>query len=151
MDRICIDGSDARLVAKLHIWAATDDCISSIGGQAFNAINGPSFTWKEIWPILANKFEVEVPQKMFLEDFWFEKAMSDKKKVWQEIVSKQGLIQTEMEDSANWVFLDMLFRCQVKMLGTRDKADHLGFKMRYKTLDSILYWIDFMRNETFIP
>ncbi|GAV89909.1 hypothetical protein CFOL_v3_33321 [Cephalotus follicularis] len=135
----------------MHIWAATNDCTSSIGGQAFNAINRPSFTWKDIWPTLANKFEVEVPQEMSLEDFWFETAMSDKKKVWQEIVSKQGLIQTEMEDLANWVFFDMLFRCQVKMLGTRDKADHLRFKMRCKTLDSILYWIDFMRNEKFIP
>ncbi|XP_021891722.1 3-oxo-Delta(4,5)-steroid 5-beta-reductase, partial [Carica papaya] len=35
-----IDGSDARLVAEQHIWAATNEEISAIDGQAFNSING---------------------------------------------------------------------------------------------------------------
>uniref|UniRef100_A0A2N9EGT9 NAD-dependent epimerase/dehydratase domain-containing protein n=1 Tax=Fagus sylvatica TaxID=28930 RepID=A0A2N9EGT9_FAGSY len=125
-----IDGSDARLVSEQYIWAATNDAISSIDGQAFNAINGNSFTWKEIWPAL---------------------AMADKKTVWDDIVIREGLIQTEMEDLANWAFLDVLFRCPFKLLGTRDKADRLGFTVRYKELNSILYWIDFMRGEKLIP
>ena len=146
-----IDGSDARLVSEQYIWAATNDAISSIDGQAFNAINGTSFTWKEIWPALGMKIGVEVPEDMFLEDFWFSKAMADKKTVWDEIVIREGLIQTEMEDLANWAFLDVLFRCPFKLLGTRDKADRLGFTVRYKELNSILYWIDFMRGEKLIP
>jgi nucleoside-diphosphate-sugar epimerase len=147
-----IDGSDARLVAEQHIWAATNDATCSIDGQAFNAINGRSFTWKEIWPALGTKIGVEVvPEDMFLEDFWFSKAMADKKKVWEEIVIKEGLLQTEMEDLANWEFLDMLFRCPFKLLGTREKVDGLGFTVRYKTLNSILYCIDFMRGEKLIP
>ncbi|KAL9405026.1 hypothetical protein Peur_001998 [Populus x canadensis] len=49
-------------VAEQHICAATNDEISSRDGQAFNAINGPSFTWKEIWPVLGKKFGAEVPK-----------------------------------------------------------------------------------------
>lgn len=147
----CIDVSDARLVAEQHIWAATNDATSSIDGQAFNAINGPSFTWKEIWPAVCVKIGVEVPEKMFVEDFWFEIGMADKKTVWKEIVIKEGLVQTEIEDLANWAFLDMLFRCPFKLLGTRDKADRLGFTVKYKTLNSILFWIDLMRGEKLIP
>ncbi|KAF9675469.1 hypothetical protein SADUNF_Sadunf09G0035500 [Salix dunnii] len=150
-EEVCIDGSDARLVAEQHIWAATDDEISSTDGQAFNAINGPSFTWKEIWPVLGKKFGAEVPEEMFSDDFWFAKAMGDKKKVWQEIVVKESLLHTEMEDLANWEFLDILFRCPMKMLGSRGKADRLGFTMRFKTLESILYWVDSMREEKIIP
>jgi hypothetical protein len=56
-----------------------------------------------------------------------------------------------MEDLANWEFLDMLFRCPFKLLGTREKVDGLGFTVRYKTLNSILYCIDFMRGEKLIP
>ncbi|KAM7256227.1 hypothetical protein ACFE04_011968 [Oxalis oulophora] len=146
-----IDGSDARLVAEQHIWAATNNKISSTNGQAFNALNGTSFTWKEIWPTLARKFEVKIPDEMFSEGFSYEMEMRGKEKVWQEIVVKEGLLETRMEDLANWEFLDVLFRCPMKLLGSREKADRLGFKMRYKTLDSFLYWIDHMRDEKFIP
>ncbi|KAJ0084349.1 hypothetical protein Patl1_31118 [Pistacia atlantica] len=139
------------VLMEQHIWAATNEEVSSTDGQAFNAINGPRFTWKEIWPSLGLKFGLQVPQNMFLEEFTFTKAMSDKQQVWKEIVEKKGLIETEMEDLANWAFLDILFRCPVKMLGTRDKADRFGFKLKYNTLDSILYWIDSMRDEKLVP
>ncbi|KAJ7959804.1 3-oxo-Delta(4,5)-steroid 5-beta-reductase [Quillaja saponaria] len=146
-----IDGSDARLAAEQHIWAATKTEIVSPDGQAFNAINGPRFTWKEIWPALGKKFGVGVPEEMFVENFWFSVAMDDKKKIWEEIVVEKGLAQTKMEDLANWEFLDVLFRCPQKLLGSRDKVDQLGFVVRHKTLDSILYWIDCMRDERLIP
>lgn len=150
-EEVCIDGSDAGLVAEQQIWAATNESISLTNGQAFNSINGPSFTWKEIWPALAEKFEVQVPEEMFLQDHWYSKVMADKKEVWRAIVEKEGLVQTEMEDLANWDFLDILFRCPVKLLGTRDKVDRLGFTRQCKTLDSILNCVDCMRHEKLIP
>ncbi|XP_057483358.1 (S)-8-oxocitronellyl enol synthase CYC2-like [Actinidia eriantha] len=146
-----IDGSDARLVAEQHIWAATNEKIYSSDGQAFNAINGPSFTWKDIWPAIGLKFGVEVPNNMFSTEFVFSRELGDKGGVWREIVEEEGLVQTEMEDLANWEFLDMLFRCPVKMLGTREKADRLGYTTKCNTLDSVLYWIDNMREEKLIP
>ncbi|KAI4305237.1 hypothetical protein L6164_028615 [Bauhinia variegata] len=148
-----IDGSDARLVADQHIWAATGFRQSrfTASSEAFNAINGLSFTWKEIWPVLGKKIGVEVPGEMFVENFWFSIAMADKTQVWEEIVVKNGLVQKKMEDLANWEFLDALFRCPLKLLGCREKVDRLGFVARYKTLDSILYWIDCMKDEKVIP
>ncbi|WCJ29207.1 NAD(P)-binding Rossmann-fold superfamily protein [Euphorbia peplus] len=145
-EEVCIDCSDARLVAEHHIWAASND-----HSEAFNSSNGTSFVWKEVWPILAKKFEVQVAKDMFLSDFWFAKAMEDKNKVWKEIVVKNGLVKSEIEDLANWDFLDALFRCPVKLLGKRDKSDQLGFSFRYKTLESMLYWIDSMKNDKLIP
>ncbi|XP_061368733.1 (S)-8-oxocitronellyl enol synthase CYC2 [Gastrolobium bilobum] len=146
-----IDGSDARLVADQHIWAATKSDKLSTNGQAFNSINGPSFTWKEVWPIVGKKFGVQVPQDMFVENFWFTKAMAEKEGAWEEIVMENGLVQTSIENLANWEFLDALFRFPLKLLGSRNKIDELGFGARYKTLNSILYWIDCMRDEKLIP
>ncbi|KAI3461650.1 hypothetical protein Pfo_018313 [Paulownia fortunei] len=146
-----IDASDARLVAEQHIWAATNHD-QAIQGQAFNAINGENYTWKEIWPAIGAKLGVDVPENdMFSGDFMFSSAMGDKGGVWKEIVVKEGLAHTEIKDLVNWNFLDVLFRCPVKMLGTRNKADLMGFKTRYIVLDSIFYWIDVMRAEKFIP
>lgn len=124
-EEACIDISDARLVAEQHIWASTDDQVSSSSGQAFNAINGVCFTWKEIWPVIGKKFGLEVPENMFSNDFLYSKAMADKAGVWREIVEKKGLVETEMEELANWPFLDILFRSPMKLLGTRAKADRL--------------------------
>ncbi|RHN67617.1 putative oxidoreductase [Medicago truncatula] len=146
-----IDGSDARLVADQHIWSTTKSAIVSNNGQAFNSINGPSFTWKEIWPIVGKKLGVIVPQEMFVENFWYSKAMIEKQQVWQEIVEENGLVQTKIENLASWEFLDALFRFPIKLMGSRDKVDDLGFGARYRTLNSILYWIDCMRDEKVIP
>nr|GMD73305.1 3-oxo-Delta(4,5)-steroid 5-beta-reductase [Ipomoea batatas] len=146
-----LDGSDARLVAGQHIWAASNDTIYSTTGQALNAINGSSFTWKEIWPAIGLELGVTVPENPFSPDFTFSRAMAEQGQVWKDIVREEGLVETEMEDLANWGFLDALFRCPVKMLGTREKADRLGFTTRYNTLDSITYWIAVMREEKLIP
>ncbi|XP_010685564.2 (S)-8-oxocitronellyl enol synthase CYC2 [Beta vulgaris subsp. vulgaris] len=149
-----IDVSDARLVAEQHIWASTDDQVlspSDSQGQAFNTINGICFTWKEIWPAIGKKFGLEVPENMFSPEFKYSKAMSDKAGVWREIVDSKGLVETEMEELANWDFLDLLFRCPLKLLGTRAKADRLGFRKRYTASESITYWIDYMRDEKLIP
>ncbi|XLR06474.1 hypothetical protein S83_034412 [Arachis hypogaea] len=148
-----IDGSDARLVADQHIWAATkcDEGLFTNGGEAFNSINGFSFTWKEMWPIIGKKLGVYVPQEMFVENFLFSRAMAEKQHVWEEIVMENGLVQTSIDNLANWELLDALFRFPLKLLGSRDKVDRLGFGARYKTLNSILYWIDCMRDEKLIP
>ncbi|PIN16188.1 Iridoid synthase [Handroanthus impetiginosus] len=150
-EEMCVDASDARLVAEQHIWASTSPH-RAITGEAFNAINGENYTWKEIWPAIGTKLGVDVPEKgAFLGHFMFASAMADKGTVWKEIVLKEGLVQTKIEDLANWDFLDVLFRCPTKMLGTRKKVDFMGFKTKYQVLDSIFYWIDIMRAEKFIP
>ncbi|KAL8225144.1 hypothetical protein R6Q57_017701 [Mikania cordata] len=146
-----VDVSDARLVAKQQIWAATNDLVQSNNGQAFNSINGDGSTWKDIWGAIGDKFGAIMPLEMFSEDFTFSGSMCDKGGVWKEIVKKECLVETEMEDLANWYFLDALFRCPVKMLGTREKADRLGFTKRYLALDSISHWIDVLRKEKLIP
>ncbi|XP_070675603.1 (S)-8-oxocitronellyl enol synthase-like [Malus domestica] len=132
-EETCIDGWDARPVAQRYIWAATNDGLYSYStdGQSYNAINGPSFTWKEIWTALGEKFGVEVIQESaFSEEFWYSKSLADKQEGWKEIVAEKGLVQTEMENLANWEFLDVLFRCPFKLLGTQNKVDRLRFTVR---------------------
>lgn len=151
-EEMYIDGSDAGLVAEQHIWAAINDKIYSSDGQALNAINGDSFTWREIWRAMAMKLGAEVPEEMFSEDFVFSEAMGDKGEVWKEIVKKEELVETEMGDLANWEFVDQLFRCPMKMTASREKADRLGFQARCDdTLECVLYWVDRMRDERLIP
>ncbi|KAK9168151.1 hypothetical protein Syun_000291 [Stephania yunnanensis] len=153
-EEVYVDGSDARLVAEQHIWASTNQSILTCtdhNGQAFNAVNGTSFTWKETWPALAKKFGFEKDSMVFSESFKFVDFMVDKGGVWEQIVVERGLRKTRMEDLANWAFLDTLFRCPLKIRANRDKVNRLGFKMTYSTVNSMLYWVDCMRHERLIP
>ncbi|GER28074.1 NAD(P)-binding Rossmann-fold superfamily protein [Striga asiatica] len=150
-----VDMSDARLVAEQHIWASTSED-PRVANQAFNVTNGEDYTWREIWGEIGARLGVvdmkgECEDEVFTESETFCEAMGDKGGVWKEIVEKEGLVEVEMGDLANWGFLDMLFRCPVKMLASREKGDGLGFKKRYRVLDSVFYWIDVMRAHKLIP
>ncbi|ERN03263.1 3-oxo-Delta(4,5)-steroid 5-beta-reductase [Amborella trichopoda] len=152
-----IDASDARLVARQHIWAAIDG-VDATKGQPFNAINGQDFTWKEMWPKIAAKFQLEQPEMSPKSgDGWFSPArsvvetMGDKGEIWAEIIERNGLRKTKVEEMANWWFLDGLFRMPYKILTTGEKANRFGFTHTCDTVSSILYWIDFMRQEKLVP
>ncbi|KAG9453989.1 hypothetical protein H6P81_006893 [Aristolochia fimbriata] len=148
-----LDASDARLVARQHVWAATDARVAPARGQAFNAVNGPTFAWREIWPALAARLQVEAPpeEEALSPESTFSGDMADKGRVWEEIVEEEGLRATRMEDVANWWFMDAVLRCPVKLLGSREKADRFGFTETLEPAESILYWVDRMREEKLIP
>ncbi|CAA0842344.1 NAD(P)-binding Rossmann-fold superfamily protein [Striga hermonthica] len=151
-----VDMSDARLVAEQHIWASTSED-PGVANQAFNVTNGEDYTWREIWAAIGARLGVDMTKsrkgedEVFTESGTFCEAMGDKGGVWKKIVEKEGLVEVEMGDLANWGFLDMLFRCPVKMLASREKGDVMGFKKRCRVLDSIFYWIDVMRADKLIP
>ncbi|XP_050220583.1 (S)-8-oxocitronellyl enol synthase CYC2-like [Mercurialis annua] len=50
------DMSDARLLAEQQIWAAITDKAKN---QAFNCTNGDFFTWRSLWKVLSEIFDVE--------------------------------------------------------------------------------------------
>lgn len=48
--------SDARVLAEQHVWAAVTDGAKN---QTFNCTNGDVFTWKSLWKVLCEVFDVE--------------------------------------------------------------------------------------------
>ncbi|KAL2553797.1 NAD(P)-binding Rossmann-fold superfamily protein [Forsythia ovata] len=127
-----VGASDARLVVEQHIWATTQNI-----GEVFNAVNGGSYKWKEIWGDIGIKLGVN--STLFNLDLRYSLAMSDMGGLWKNIVMKEGLVETEMDDLANREFLENLFKCLVKMLESREKANCLDFTTKYQTLESIGY------------
>lgn len=158
-DRKCweqpfMDVSDSRLVADQLIWWA---CLTHCGhsdnqGQAFNAVNGATYTWSQIWPALSYTF-CGGDDGGFSEEKTYMELMGDKGDVWGEMVHKYQLCPTSMEEMANWMLLDSAFRFPVNLLVTREKAYSLGFTTVHDvdTAASILYWVDRMREERLIP
>ncbi len=112
--------TDAGLLAKATVWAATDERCSN---QAFNITNGDLFRWNDMWPKLARWFELEVapPLPMSLEVI-----MADKEPLWNAMMAKYGL-KYNYKEVSSWVFGDFVFSWDYDMFGDGSKARRFGF------------------------
>lgn len=145
-----MDASDAELVAEQQVWAATD---VRARNQAFNTVNGDTFTWKQLWPVLAAKFGLQLPPVPDIvdESVSLVEIMSDKGSVWDEIVRLNFLCPTRMQDLADWWFLDFLLKVPFNILASTEKCRDHGFCITKDTATSLGYWIDKMKDRRLVP
>lgn len=76
---------DAELLAEVFEWAATS---TAANAQTFNITNGDVCAWREVWPVLAEAFGIEVgaDEPMRLAEY-----LSDRSEIWDDIVQRHGL------------------------------------------------------------
>lgn len=115
-----LEMTDAGLLAKATVWAATDE---QGAGQAFNVANGDLFRWSELWPKLAASFELDVapPLPMSLAT-----VMADKEPLWNEMSAKYGLTAT-YDEVSSWSFGDFVFGLDYDMFADSSKIRRAGF------------------------
>ncbi len=116
-----LEMTDAGLLAKATVWAATDPRCSN---QAFNINNGDLFRWSELWPKIARWFELETapPLPMALDII-----MADKEPLWQAMIEKHGLRETPYKDVSSWGFGDFVFSWDYDLFADGSKARRFGF------------------------
>jgi nucleoside-diphosphate-sugar epimerase len=116
-----IEMTDAGLLAKATVWAATDERCAN---QAFNIANGDLFRWNDMWPKIARFFDLEVapPLPMSLDV-----VMSDKAALWDEMVRRHGLAPTPYRDVSSWAFGDFVFSWNYDFFADGSKARRFGF------------------------
>ncbi|UUZ92685.1 hypothetical protein LJK87_46560 [Paenibacillus sp. P25] len=70
-----LEMTDAGLLARATVWAATDERCAN---QAFNINNGDLFRWSEMWPKIARYFELETapPRRCRSAPLWPTKSRS---------------------------------------------------------------------------
>ena len=59
--------TSARLHARFNVWAALERN-PRVSNQAFNVVNGDVESWANMWPKLATKFGMQIPERMFTAD-----------------------------------------------------------------------------------
>ena len=55
----------SRLHAQFNLWAALEP---KCGNEAFNAVNGDTDSWQNMWPKLAKRFKCHIPRNQFKVD-----------------------------------------------------------------------------------
>ena len=116
-----LEMTDADLLARATVWAATDPACAN---QAFNINNGDLFRWSELWPAIAGWFGLEAapPLPMSLDE-----VMSDKEPLWDAMVEHHGLLPTPYRDVSSWTFGDFVFRWDYDVIADGSKARRFGF------------------------
>lgn len=116
-----IEMTDADLLAKATVWAATE---TGCANQAFNINNGDLFRWSEMWPEIARAFGLEPapPLPMSLED-----VMGDKEPLWRQMVERHKLAPNDYSAVSSWRFGDFVFRWDYDVIADGSKARRYGF------------------------
>jgi nucleoside-diphosphate-sugar epimerase len=129
------------LLARAITWMATEERCSN---QAFNVVNGDYFRWENIWPRIADYFEMPLG---VVEPIEIEKTMRTHEAVWQSMIQRYGLMQR----SINWRYADWLFRTEFDVMSSMTKAREFGFDGFVNSEESIFSLFDRFRELKAIP
>jgi nucleoside-diphosphate-sugar epimerase len=140
-----LEMTDAGLLAKATVWAATDERCAN---QAFNINNGDLFRWNEMWPKIARFFDLEVasPLPMSLDI-----VMADKGPLWNTMIERYGLEPHPYEDVSSWGFGDFVFSWDYDMFADGSKARRFGFHEYVDTEAMFLDILGDLRRRRIIP
>ena len=107
--------------AKAALWAATEP---RCGLQAFNITNGDYFRWRNVWPKIAEVFDMPAgePQTISLTQH-----MADTGEPWRAMTEKYGLKPFDYAELVAWPFADYVFGCDWDVMSDVSKSRRFGF------------------------
>lgn len=116
-----LEMTDANLLARATVWAATDERCAN---QAFNITNGDLFRWNELWPKIAAYFGLEAAPPLSMS---LEVVMADKEPLWNAMIEKYDLQKISYKDVSSWRFGDFVFSWDYDFFADVSKARRFGF------------------------
>ncbi|MGH6814948.1 MAG: SDR family oxidoreductase, partial [Hyphomicrobiaceae bacterium] len=113
--------TDSGLLAKAMTWCATSRTAQN---EVFNVTNGDFFRWTNLWPRIAETFEMPwaAPQTIRLTEF-----MADKGPLWMRMRERHGLQPHAYEHLAAWPFADYVWGCDWDVMSDTLKIRRAGF------------------------
>lgn len=140
-----IEMTDAGLLARATVWAATDERCAN---QVFNIANGDLFRWNEMWPRIASSFGLDTapPLPMSLDTI-----MADKQPLWDKMKARHGLIDTPYSDVSSWRFADFVFGWDYDFFADGTKARRFGFHDFVDTEEMFMRTFSELRQRRIIP
>ncbi len=138
--------TDSGLLARACTWMATEEQCTN---EPFNITNGDIFRWEDLWPTLADYFDMEIsqPQKINLTQM-----MSDKGPLWDELTNQYGLQQeVPYKKLVRWEFGDFIFTPTYDIISSMTKARQYGFIEVMDSEEMLLRQFDELRSKKVIP
>ncbi len=141
------DMTDARLLAKHLVWAATTP---DARNQAFNVVNGDIFRWNWMWKRIAAWFGIEASD-LKGEGITLERQLSDAAPAWKQIAKKYGLAEDNLNGLASEWHTDADLGRPVEVVTDMSKSRKLGFTVYQPTDESFFELFERLRQDQLIP
>jgi nucleoside-diphosphate-sugar epimerase len=131
--------------ASAALWAATEP---RCGLEAFNITNGDYFRWRNVWPRIAEVFEMAVgePQTISLT-----RHMGGMGGLWRAMREKYGLEPFDYAELVAWPFADYVFGCEWDVMSDVTKSRRFGFHDVVDTEDMFCRLLRRFREERIVP
>jgi len=113
--------TDARLLARAMVWAATTPACAN---EAFNMTNGEFERWENIWPHLARSFGMAPGRVQTLS---LTRTMADKEPLWAAMREKYGLRNYKLSELVSWGFADWAYSNTFDQMSSVGKARRAGW------------------------
>ncbi|QBQ40783.1 SDR family oxidoreductase [Sphingobacterium psychroaquaticum] len=141
------DVTDARILAKQLVWAATTPAAQN---QAFNVANGDVFRWNRLWFDIADWFGIAA--EGFVETIRpLESTMTGIAEDWTKIVKTHGLKESHLERLISPWHTDLDLGRPLEVVTDMTKSRKLGFTAYQDTRDSFFDLFKSLRTGQIIP
>jgi nucleoside-diphosphate-sugar epimerase len=141
------DVTDARILAKHLVWAATNEVARN---EAFNVVNGDYFRWSNLWPKLASFFGVQ-PIGYEGETKPLEAELAKYTAAWTDLAMKNLLVEKDLNQLASAWHTDLDLGRPIEVMTDMSKSRKLGFLVYQKTEDSFYDLFRQLRSDHLIP
>jgi nucleoside-diphosphate-sugar epimerase len=143
--RALFEATDAALLGRAAVWAATDP---RCGNEVFNITNGDYFRWEHLWPCIAACFGLEPGPPLATP---LTQMMADKGPLWDGMVKAYGLRHYPYEKLVSWAFGEFVFRIGYDVLSDTTKARRFGFHEVADTEEMFARMFRELREQRYIP
>ncbi|MEZ4667206.1 MAG: NAD-dependent epimerase/dehydratase family protein [Anaerolineae bacterium] len=141
-----LEMSDADLVAELMEWSSVTP---SAHNQAFNAVNGKSLSWSEIWPSIAEFFGMK--DDMNPQNFSARTVIRESDNLWNELVKIHQLEDIPLSKLVDESFFEVLLMPDWNTEYSMDKARRFGFTREVDTAEMFRRHFQRLRDRRIIP
>ena len=141
------DMTDARLLARQLLWAATTP---QAANEAFNVVDGDVFRWSWMWGRLADWFGLE-PAPFDGRVMPLEEQMAADAPVWRAIAAREGLVEPDLGRLASPWHTDADLGRPIEVVTDMSKSRRLGFAAYQPTDDAFFDLFGQLRADRLIP
>ncbi|SNY58995.1 SDR family oxidoreductase [Enterobacter sp. CC120223-11] len=127
-----VDHTDAGLLADATLWAATAEAAKN---RSFNVNNGDIWRWSELWPQIAQWFELESAPPVRLS---FRALFNEYRDVWHALAAQQQLVEADILRLNDGQFADFVFGWNYDMFGDGSELRRAGFT-GYQATDEMFF------------
>lgn len=137
--------TDAQLLARAIAWALKSPAARN---QAFNITNGDFFRWQNLWPKIADVFELpcgEVKSQALATE------MPNHEALWTKMAQTYALQSSSMQTLADWKFADYILNTGWDVMADTGKARKHGFPLFADTEEMYVSLLRRMREQKIVP